>query len=222
MLTMLLWSCSIFWWWCKDISQINWNQSSCYKRIYTWGKNWCRGGSGLFRQSCTTTTILIAPGRNCRRGGDSRHGTDTVFRSCVRRPTGWRWTKTTFTGLKSGCTGKWRCLIKGGGQYFGCGNSIGIKLKYSWFFKACLFIAEKAHSNGPLKTFVKPRLATTKLGFAKAKAHTDLLKWSFRDLNTATSSDWSAYIVWGGKENRVFSARINYVQCHVRPLSINE
>jgi len=53
------------------------------KRIYNWGRNWCRGGSGMFRQSCTTTTILRAPGRNCRRGGDSREGTDTVFHSCV-------------------------------------------------------------------------------------------------------------------------------------------
>jgi len=45
-------------WWCKDASQINWNQSSCNKRIYNWGrKTWCRGGSGVFRQSCTTTSI---------------------------------------------------------------------------------------------------------------------------------------------------------------------
>jgi len=89
------------------------------KRIYNWERNWCRGGSGLFRQSCTTTIILRAPGRSCRRGGDSREGTNTIFRSCVWRHTGWRRTKRKLTGLRSGWTGKWRCLIKGGGQHFG-------------------------------------------------------------------------------------------------------
>ena len=32
------------------------------------------------------------------------------------------------TGLRSGWTGMWRCLIRGGEQHFGCGNSIGIKI----------------------------------------------------------------------------------------------
>ena len=42
---------------------------------------------------------------------------------------------------------------------------------------AFTLLMEKACSNGPLKTFGKSRLVTTtKLGFVKAKARTDLLK----------------------------------------------
>ena len=87
---------------------------------------------------------------------------------------------------------KWKVPYKGGGQHFGCGNSNGIKSDFS---KPAFSLLRRRTQIGPLKNF------------AKLLQHLECMSCVRRQAE---------------QNNLVFSEQINYVQRHVRLVSINE
>jgi len=64
---------------------------------------------------------------------------------------------------------------------------------------------ENACSKGPFRTLENSLLETTKFFLENERLRTALAYQSFRDLKTETSNGWSAWVVWGGKQNKIMS-----------------